>query len=95
MMSLFREATTTPLSSVLLQTPLHKTAMQPLTQGDQPSPMAKKHPSQGSQRQSPRLKAKFSKEKSITKLAQDLVAKKCGVLSQEETLDDMTLQNYL
>jgi hypothetical protein len=31
----------------------------------------------------------------MTKLAQELVAKKCGVLREEEALDKLTLQQYL
>jgi ABC-type transport system involved in cytochrome bd biosynthesis fused ATPase/permease subunit len=36
-----------------------------------------------------------SKGKSIFKLAQDLVARKYGIVPQEKTLDNMTLQQYL
>jgi hypothetical protein len=31
----------------------------------------------------------------MTKLAQDLVAKKCGILREEESIDKLTLQQYL
>jgi hypothetical protein len=84
-MRLFRETTTMPLFSFVLQTPLHKNYVLA-------TPDAEKATSQGKKRESPRLKAKLTKDKSIARLAQDLVAKKCGVLQQEETLDDMTLQ---
>jgi hypothetical protein len=46
-------------------------------------------------RKSPRLKEKNSGGKAIMKLAQDLVAKKCGILKKDEELDNMTLQQYL
>jgi hypothetical protein len=38
---------------------------------------------------------KNSKGKSILKLAQDLVARKYGIVPEEKTLDNMTLQQYL
>jgi hypothetical protein len=47
------------------------------------------------QRRSPRFKKKNSSGKSIIKLAQDLVAKKCGITKENEDLDDMTLQQYV
>jgi hypothetical protein len=37
----------------------------------------------------------MSKEKSVTRLVQDLVAKKCGVLSNDDSLDYMILHQYL
>jgi hypothetical protein len=43
-------------------------------------------------RKSPRLKGKNSKGKFIVMLAQDLIAKKYGVISDNEALDSMTLQ---
>jgi hypothetical protein len=95
MMRLFKEATTSPLSTSILQIPLHKTAMQESNPPEQDSQPAKSPTPQRVQRQSPRLKSKLPKEKSITRLAQDLVDKKCGVLQEEESLDDMTLQRYL
>jgi ABC-type transport system involved in cytochrome bd biosynthesis fused ATPase/permease subunit len=47
------------------------------------------------QRKSPRLKEKNREGKIITKLAQDLIAKKCGIISEEGNLEDLTLQQYL
>jgi hypothetical protein len=41
------------------------------------------------------LQAKNSSKKSMVKLAQDLLAKKCGIIDEEENLDAMTLQQYL
>jgi hypothetical protein len=87
-MRLFRESTTQPLSDSVLQTPLHK-----------PKPPSAAAASRAanlvSPRESPRLKAKLTKEKYISKLAQDLVAKKCGVIQQDQLLDDMTLNEYI
>jgi hypothetical protein len=46
-------------------------------------------------RKNPRTKEKSSKGKSIVKLAQDLIAKKWGVIPDDKALDNMTLQQYL
>jgi hypothetical protein len=46
-------------------------------------------------RKSPRSKEKGSGGKSIIKLAQDLVAKKCGIIKENEGLENLTLQQYL
>jgi hypothetical protein len=88
MMRLFKETTTQPLSAFVLHTPVHKT-------GGPQKDTASKAMSQQKPRESPRLKAKLNKDKSITKLAQDLVAKKCGVIQEEQSLDSMTLNQYL
>jgi sugar diacid utilization regulator len=40
-------------------------------------------------------KAQGSRGKSAQKLAQDLVAKKCGILQSDDSLEDTTLQDYL
>jgi hypothetical protein len=47
------------------------------------------------QRKSPRLKEKNNSGKTIVKLAQDLIAKKCGIIKEDETLDNRTLQQYM
>jgi hypothetical protein len=47
------------------------------------------------QRKSPMLKGNNREGKTITMLAQDLIAKKCGVISEEGTLEYLTLQQYL
>jgi hypothetical protein len=47
------------------------------------------------QRKSPRLKEKNNGGKTIVKLAQDLIAKKCGIIKEDETLDNRTLQQYM
>jgi predicted solute-binding protein len=47
------------------------------------------------QRKSPRRKKKPNQGKPILKMAQELVAKKCGLLKDEQQLDAMTIQQYL
>jgi hypothetical protein len=46
------------------------------------------------QRKSPRLQEKNREGKTITKLAHDLM-EKCHIISEEGTLEDLTLQLYL
>jgi hypothetical protein len=46
-------------------------------------------------RKSPRLQKKNNSGKAVIKLAQDLVAKKCGIIHNDESLDQMTLKKYL
>jgi hypothetical protein len=43
------------------------------------------------QRKSPRLQEQGSKGKTIIKKAQELVAKKCGILEEQQEMDQMTL----
>jgi hypothetical protein len=58
-------------------------------------PSQKEATKQGNQRESPRLKEKGTKGKPVLKLAQDLVAKRRGVLQDNQNLEGMTLQKYL
>jgi hypothetical protein len=95
MLRLFKETTTSPLSTVILQTPCISIQLKPIVHLSKPHPLPNHQPSKGSQRQSPRLQSKLSKEKSVTRLAQALVVKKCGVLKNDQSLDDMTLHQYL
>jgi hypothetical protein len=44
---------------------------------------------------SPRFQNKEDKNKPILKKAQELVARKCGILEEEKELDSMTLQQCL
>jgi hypothetical protein len=46
-------------------------------------------------RKSPMLSGRINKGKSVVNLAQDLVARKCGIIQEEENLDDMTLKDYM
>lgn len=87
-LQLFKATTTAPLSSFVLDTPNYKTKST-LDEGDVELLNSKKP------RQSPRLKKKTTKGKSIIKSAQELVAKKCGILQEEEALENLTLQQYL
>lgn len=90
MLRAFKETTTEPISvtSFVLETPLHKKVML-AAKDDQPTDNS------NSKRKSPRLKEKLVKGKTIVKIAQELVAKKCGVLQEEEEMDNMTLRQYI
>jgi hypothetical protein len=82
---MFKETTTSPLSSFILETPKHKG-----------NDIAQAFVLEGGlemTRKSPRVSGKASKEKSVLKLAQNLVTKKCGIIQIEESLDEMTLQD--
>lgn len=46
-------------------------------------------------RRNPRLKNKTRKPKPPIKLAQEVLAKKWGILTQDEDMDELTLQQYL
>jgi hypothetical protein len=46
-------------------------------------------------RKSPRLKEKGSSGKSVANLAQNLIAQKCGILEEDERLENLTLRQYL
>jgi hypothetical protein len=88
LLQLFKQTTTMPLSSYVLQTPTHKT---PNQTGPEPKDLSMEK----KQRKSQRLKEKNDRGKPIIKMAQDLVAKKCGVIDEEKELDNMTLQSYI
>jgi hypothetical protein len=66
---LFQQATTSPLSCSVLQTPSQKSSLLKVAR-------KKAIGQQDEVRRSPRINVKDSKDKSILKLAQDLVAKK-------------------
>jgi hypothetical protein len=72
----------------VLPTPQHKT-------NEVAAIPAKESRSQVEQRKSPRLKEKATKSKPIIKLAQELVAKKWGILKEDTELDNMTLKQYM
>jgi hypothetical protein len=87
MMRLFKQTTTEPISEFILQTPQYKKT----------KTHKQTHPTVDDelvQRKSPRLKGKINNGKTVVKLAQDLIAKKCGISNTEELLDNMTLQQY-
>jgi hypothetical protein len=105
LLQMFKAANTTPLSSSILQTPEHKTSIhkdKQVNQDVQPcvgkasvQPSIEKASVQPNQRKSPRLQGKGTKNKSIIQMAQDLVARKCGIIHDEEDLDNIILQQYL
>ncbi|GJM90736.1 hypothetical protein PR202_ga07044 [Eleusine coracana subsp. coracana] len=88
---LFKNANTTPLSDFVLKTLVHKNnasvhnAKTVVEEGS-----GSKKP-----RASPRLKKKITQGKSIINRAQKIVAKKCGILEDDQELDDLTIQEYL
>jgi hypothetical protein len=84
----FKQATSTPLSRYVLRTPKHKIP----TQVDSPNIDVLE---EAIIRKSPKLQKKNNSGKAVIKLAQDLVAKKCGIIHNDESLDQMTLKKYL
>jgi hypothetical protein len=74
-----------PLFRYVLQTPKHKKMRQTIAD-------VVKEPAT---RRSPRLKEKKSNDKSISSLAQSLLAKKLGIVKQDDNMEEMTLQHYL
>jgi hypothetical protein len=82
---LFKEANTEPLAACILPTPKHKTK-----QTDKQAPTLVSN--QAEHRKSPKLQNKGSKSKTMIKMAQELVEKKCGILNDKEDLDNITLQ---
>jgi hypothetical protein len=82
---LFNQSTTSPLAASFLQMHPHKE----IPQSNKEEVIIT---SQDKQSKSPRLSAKSDKGKSVLRLAQDLVAKKCGLAHSEDFQEDMTLQ---
>jgi hypothetical protein len=76
---MFKQATTSPLSSFLLETPKHK--------ANNKFQASDKRGGSDKPRKSHRLNGNDSKGKSMLKLAQDLVVKKCGIIQDDEALD--------
>jgi hypothetical protein len=87
-LQMFRQSTSSPLAASILTTPLLKL----LLRGAKDEVVLGQH---DKKRKSPRLSAKSDKGKSVLKLAQDLVAKKCGLPQSDDPQEDMTLQQYL
>jgi hypothetical protein len=85
MLRMFKDSTSAPLSSCILQTPQNKipSTKDPALQIDAEQELQ--------QRKSPRLKNKNNSGKTIVKLAQDLIAKKRGITTENESLESMTL----
>lgn len=89
LLRVFKESTTKPLSEALLSTPTQKDAGTMHTNKSNIRPIADK------QRESPRHKGKGAQGKSIIKRAQEIVACKCGIVEDNDHIDDMTLQQYI
>jgi hypothetical protein len=85
---MFKQTIASLLSSCILQTPKNKVVLLENTVVSEGGPS-------NQQRKSPRLNSKNSGGKSIVRLAHDLVVKKCGVITEVESLDDATLKDYL
>lgn len=86
---LFKETTTKPISACVLPTPTHKIGTAEIAKSK-----IIQHNIEG-KRESPRLKDKSKNGKSIIKKAQEMVARKCGIIQEEDSMDDMTLQQYI
>lgn len=82
---LLKQTTSKPLSGAVLPTPANKKAHK----------INKTNKKMQKLRESPRLKAKLNKGKSVTLMAQEIIAKKCGILDEAHQLDTMTLQQYI
>jgi hypothetical protein len=87
-MSCYTCANSTPLAGCILETPKTKLPPAAKPQDMVTDPSTKYRSSQ-------RLKQKSNKGKSILKMAQDLVARKCGIVQEGQDLDDVTLQQYV
>jgi hypothetical protein len=93
MLMMFKQATTCPLSTSILKTPKHKIA--PSNEVDEKGDEDHREDTLVTTRKSPKIKKKGSNGKTVIKLAHDLVAKKCGIMKEDEALDDMTRNQYL
>lgn len=80
---------TVQLASPILKTPAHK--QEGLTERED-SPQTE---TTGTTRSSPRLMGKTKKQTSAVKLAQQVLAKKWGILEEDKELESCTLQKYL
>jgi hypothetical protein len=83
-----RNANTEPLSSFGLPTPHHKRKITVEPDGEEAN-------QQNKVKKSAKMKEKNSKNMSINKLAQEVLAQNCGIIREDEDLDDMTLQQYI
>jgi hypothetical protein len=75
---LFKQTTSSPISSFVLQTPKYKTSSKENKTNSDGGEVKR-------QRKSPRIQAQNSKDKSIIRLAQDLVAKKVVLYRKKRT----------
>ncbi|GJN16082.1 hypothetical protein PR202_gb03032 [Eleusine coracana subsp. coracana] len=107
-LQLFKQSTSQPISSAILPTQAHKlkevaaedglqnvqgAELSSILEQSMKQQQDKKQP--GKQRKSPRLKTKLSDGKPMLKMVQEIVAKKCGVIKDNQKLEGMTLQQYI
>ncbi|GJN32815.1 hypothetical protein PR202_gb21346 [Eleusine coracana subsp. coracana] len=105
---LFKQSTSQPIFSAILPTQAHKlkevaaedglqnvqgAELSSILEQSMKQQQDKKQP--GKQRKSPRLKTKLSDGKPVLKMAQEIVAKKCGVIKDNQKLEGKTLQQYI
>jgi hypothetical protein len=92
---MFKQAATEPLSSFVLKTLVHKGDIIKVNpnKGDVPATDVE-HQKQKPSRKSPRLHEKGikSKGKNIIKKAQEIVARKCGILEEDQEMDNLMPQ---
>jgi hypothetical protein len=86
---LFKEANSAPLSSYIMQTPYHK-----VSDAIGIAQISVEAKGKAMQRKNPRIEEKNSNGKTIIKLAQDLVAKKCGITTLQQ-YDSATVPGYV
>lgn len=84
-MKAFKEDVTQPLQPSLLNNPSSKKEL--VTENNKQTEVPT--------RSSPRLKNKMKKPKPAIKMAQEVLARKWGMLKNEEEMDNLTLQQYL
>jgi hypothetical protein len=88
----FEQATTRPLTPPLLQLPPSTRTYEVVKQIEQPK---NKERSKLATRSSPRFKNNTKKRKPAIQLAQEMLAKKWGILDVEKEMEDLTLQQYI
>jgi hypothetical protein len=79
-----------PHSSFILQTPKYKKTETDSQLKQPPTHLKQKKPGK-----IPRLLQQNTKGKSVLKKAQELIARKCGIVEEDKELDNTTLQQYV
>lgn len=96
LLRIFKQSTAQPILGAILQTPTHKTSTIGMdTLAHKPDEQIEKNEKVLMNRQSPKLKEKSNKNKPVLQMAQELVAKKCGAIKENQKVDNMTLQQYI
>lgn len=91
MLRLFRQKNTTTLSEFGFPTPANKMVNK---KDKNEKKTTKTQMPKCTLGKSSSLKSKCDKGKTIVQMAQELVAKKCGIIREEQEFDTMTLQQY-